>query len=478
MRAFRDTLKFLLYMSLSTCRGGQGTLRDANNRHMGEAVPVTVQTKFNKNESKKSVKKVLFDVDVLVDISLARMDVHGGNNIKIFMKKGSLDGHEENWQARDRIFKKSDEDQILLKRGETYSFYLKGKGMEVNTLNKKSTFDDDYFMENDLMTMTKCVASKSKFTKNSMNAVWTGELVVSQVLNTLPEPVSCSDPNLNCQQCLENGCGWVGSCLSSCNIIADVRCYDTGRNTDFQSAVNDSCEKYETDLSDSTLCYGKSSDCETCTGTLKSNDELCLWHGSFCGSEGNMAGPGSTTCEVTDKPSDDIFSDVCSDSSLSCQECVEKKCGWAGFCLPSCDMIADVSCYDTFQTGSSPLDVCAKAAEEREDRILCSTVTPENSCTACTQTTKANGEQCVWIEMPPFDSFCASEGGMFGPGITQCPFEGACPEAKFTESMTVCDKSYIPVLCNNGQCGYGNECEAKQAGFSMIDDCVLTKVKF
>ena len=217
------------------------------------------------------------------------------------------------------------------------------------------------------------------------------------------------------------------------------------------------CELKDTHRSKVGDCCSSSEDCES--GTCSNGQTYIGTTQQVCVEENksNIGNPVNT-----DKD------DICFDSSLSCQECLEKECGWAGQCLPSCDMIADVSCYDTFQTGSIPLDVCKKAAKEQEDRQLCSSVTPENSCTACTQTTKSNGEQCVWIEMPPLGSFCASEGGMFGPGITQCPFEGVCPEAQFTEFKTVCDRSYIPVMCNNGQCGYGNECEAEQAGF--LDD--------
>merc|ERR1712135_237512 len=87
---------------------------------------------------------------------------------------------------------------------------------------------------------------------------------------------------------------------------------------------------------------------------------------------------------------------------LSCEDCIGNGCAWAGgVCLTSCDIIADVSCYDTSQGLSSPIDVCEKAAQDIADYFLCNSVTTNegNRCSICTQTFKSNNEPCVWIDM-------------------------------------------------------------------------------
>ena len=76
----------------------------------------------------------------------------------------------------------------------------------------------------------------------------------------------------NCTECLSAGCGFSGSCLFSCNMIADVSCY--------QGDTVTQCEAYETAKMDAAICAsvtsGEDPTCEGCTSKIKS-DGPCRW---------------------------------------------------------------------------------------------------------------------------------------------------------------------------------------------------------
>merc|ERR1711953_367459 len=206
---------------------------------------------------------------------------------------------------------------------------------------------------------------------------------------------------------------------------------------------------------------------------------ISCFYSSYC--DASCAGYESFECKEA-KPVVIAEEEECSED-LSCAECLENDCAWAGFCLSSCDIIADVSCYDTNQGLSSPIDVCEKVAEDIADYRLCNsaTTTEKNGCSICTQTFKLNNEPCVWIDMSdgPFeDSFCTNEGGQFGAGVTECD-DNDDKEEPFIEEekCPVCDQVFItlhdPVLCSS-RCSYTNPYEAICAGFTSDDGFTLS----
>merc|ERR1711933_228366 len=57
----------------------------------------------------------------------------------------------------------------------------------------------------------------------------------------------------------------------------------------------------------------------------------------------------------------------------NCNSCLRMKCGWAATsqCLPSCSMIADVSCYESSKEENA-IEACERAKKDKEDWALCS----------------------------------------------------------------------------------------------------------
>ena len=109
-----------------------------------------------------------------------------------------------------------------------------------------------------------------------------------------PQPTEndCHD-GLSCRACLSAGCGYFGSCLPSCDMIADVACYE--------GDAEKRCAAYESSQRDTKLCSatgGKQSSCEDCTSKTKADGTPCRWFANIeaCYAEGGMAGPGETVC--------------------------------------------------------------------------------------------------------------------------------------------------------------------------------------
>jgi len=97
-----------------------------------------------------------------------------------------------------------------------------------------------------------------------------------------------------CTSCLNSGCAWAASsCISSCNVIADVACY-TASNP--EEATN-SCAREKWDQEDKFLC-SQQEYCFDCVGTLKNDGSPCMWFedGNYCDSQCNMFGCGDYTC--------------------------------------------------------------------------------------------------------------------------------------------------------------------------------------
>lgn len=107
--------------------------------------------------------------------------------------------------------------------------------------------------------------------------------------------------NPNCTSCLDVGCSWVtGGCLSSCNVIADVSCYEpiNGETT------AEACEREEMDFQDYVAC-SSAQDCTSCVTTILPSDtkQTCQWL-AFEGEESFLShcqvGCGMLGCGSTD----------------------------------------------------------------------------------------------------------------------------------------------------------------------------------
>ena len=61
-------------------------------------------------------------------------------------------------------------------------------------------------------------------TAHGLNGLWP-EAVTKPVESYPGSSNDCHD-GLSCRACLSAGCGFYGSCLPSCDMIADVACYE------------------------------------------------------------------------------------------------------------------------------------------------------------------------------------------------------------------------------------------------------------
>ena len=137
------------------------------------------------------------------------------------------------------------------------------------------------------------------------------------------------ESNTSCRDCLSSTstatttCGWVNGmgCLESCNIIADVGCYDIENfnGNDVLMTGDDICTVAENDIANSELCDSQI-DCTTCIETsllvassswkpIAAATTKCKWFSdmNFCGSECNMIGCGESTCTTADNESSDLI---------------------------------------------------------------------------------------------------------------------------------------------------------------------------
>ncbi|OEU20192.1 hypothetical protein FRACYDRAFT_268196 [Fragilariopsis cylindrus CCMP1102] len=145
------------------------------------------------------------------------------------------------------------------------------------------------------------------------------------------------ESNTSCRDCLSSTstatttCGWVNGmgCLESCNIIADVGCYDIENfnGNDGLMTGDDICTVAENDIANSELCDSQI-DCTTCIETsllvassswkpIAAATTKCKWFSdmNFCGSECNMIGCGESTCTTADSETDNESSDLIMEAS-------------------------------------------------------------------------------------------------------------------------------------------------------------------
>jgi hypothetical protein len=139
---------------------------------------------------------------------------------------------------------------------------------------------------------------------------------------------------------------------------------------------------------------------------------------SGCCPEGAACVAPDPPCCVFNDPSDENH--PCWSGDMGCLECTRLGCGWAGGCMPSCDMIADVSCYSKREAGDTSESVCTLASNDAIDAANCSS---KSDCSSCVDTLKLDGEGCRWYDVSG-SGFCSTgDGYLPGPGATQCSEE-------------------------------------------------------
>ena len=229
---------------------------------------------------------------------------------------------------------------------------------------------------------------------------------------------NCTAVSSSCEECLDMECAWLGTgagCISSCDIIADVKCFDLTTFPDLD--VTESCEAVVEIEAEDMLCDSQP-DCTSCVSTTLSNGSTCRWNEefTFCSSGSTQVGPGTTECSISsDTTPPASGSSATSPSSCEmnsgCEECLGSSCAWAPVagCLPSCSIIADTSCYSlesssptsTTRQAETPESVCAVAANNTADDETCSS---QEDCSSCVGTVLSDGNStCKW-----YGTYCSS----------------------------------------------------------------------
>eukprot|EP00529_Nitzschia_sp_RCC80_P023391 CAMPEP_0113453468 /NCGR_PEP_ID=MMETSP0014_2-20120614/7371_1 /TAXON_ID=2857 /ORGANISM="Nitzschia sp." /LENGTH=473 /DNA_ID=CAMNT_0000344859 /DNA_START=302 /DNA_END=1723 /DNA_ORIENTATION=- /assembly_acc=CAM_ASM_000159 len=232
---------------------------------------------------------------------------------------------------------------------------------------------------------------------------------------------NCTALSSSCAECLEMQCAWLGTgagCISGCDIIADVKCYDQTTFPDLDET--ESCEAVVESEAEDMLCDSQT-DCTSCVSTTLSSGSTCRWNEefSFCSSGATQVGPGTTECSIPDDTPPASGSTTAPDPDSSCEmnsgceECLGSSCAWAPVagCLPSCSVIADASCYSLESSPTSttrqndgvetPESVCAVAANNTADSNACSS---QEDCGSCVGTVLSDGvSTCKW-----YGTYCSS----------------------------------------------------------------------
>lgn len=305
------------------------------------------------------------------------------------------------------------------------------------------------------MTTTSLTTFQSPTTRLVRGQALLALLVVAfSSASTTKVQAACGDassPATECLSCLSlDGCdAWVptvGECFVSCqDAPQDTGCYSTEFFVD--ESVEAICTIAEEDQADATLCSNAGADgCETCTAILLSDGErACQWFAGtggpggqegFCASGCGMEGCGVTTCDGVDGDMDGDENDVDCESFESCAECLEESCAWipGGFgCMESCDVVADVSCYnaETFPDFAEA-ETCQAADEIEAEAALCDR---QDNCTACVDTALSTNSTCQWIAEY---NFCSSACTQVGCGTTTCQDDS--PDPSTCEENTTCEE--------------------------------------
>ena len=145
------------------------------------------------------------------------------------------------------------------------------------------------------MVLRMLVAPLLVATAHGLNGLW--QQAEAQPVESYPGSSKDCHDGLSCRACLTAGCGYYGSCLPSCDMIADVACYE--------GDAEKRCAAYESSQRESKLCEAASASCEVCTAKTKANGASCRWFADIgaCLAEGGMIGPGESVCPQASPPS-------------------------------------------------------------------------------------------------------------------------------------------------------------------------------
>jgi len=441
----------------------------------------------------KYAKRIAFDAKAKMNILIEGMKISitKDGNLKLYVKQGSYLHYEKDRGAWEEIdvelnFNGANEfsdvifanGPIAISAGELDAFLLtlnSGIAVASPSLTGIPGLANKVSEHNDFIDIYEGLASETNFNARTYNASMSGAFMVVEETCSVCDDQFCTEEFLPLI-CGSNVCRYDNGCHAACagyNISTECT-YDISlepRTSSEGVCPEAICEA-------STIC-NKSNFPLTCSG-IQSSGRSCPYS-NHC--EATCAGFSQSDCEATIVV---IPGEECFDDSLSCEECLGSNCAWAGTCLPSCDIIADVSCYyDTLQTLRSSVDICADVARDKADHQLCASQSAENGCAACTETSKSNDEPCVWIEMFDGDHFCASEGGWIGSGVTECVEKNVLSEESCPICNQFCLAVYEPVQCSTNlanKCSYSSPCEAICAGFSndvntLSDLCVSTETR-
>uniref|UniRef100_A0A448Z0W5 Uncharacterized protein n=1 Tax=Pseudo-nitzschia multistriata TaxID=183589 RepID=A0A448Z0W5_9STRA len=119
---------------------------------------------------------------------------------------------------------------------------------------------------------------------------------------------SCMDKGASsCMECLtdenvigSSTCGWAPGfgCLDSCNIIADISCFEAGNSPDLTRGPDVVCAMADESIADDELCSSKT-DCGSCVSTVRANGvDTCHWFGSELGMDASSAHCGPDPCTM------------------------------------------------------------------------------------------------------------------------------------------------------------------------------------
>ena len=143
------------------------------------------------------------------------------------------------------------------------------------------------------MVLRMLVAPLLVATAHGLNGLW--QQAEAQPVESYPGSSKDCHDGLSCRACLTAGCGYYGSCLPSCDMIADVACYE--------GDAEKRCAAYESSQRESKLCEAASASCEVCTAKTKANGASCRWFADIgaCMAEGGMIGPGESVCPQAER---------------------------------------------------------------------------------------------------------------------------------------------------------------------------------
>ena len=310
-----------------------------------------------------------------------------------------------------------------------------------------------------------------RFTKHSISF---SPLILAILQHVRPiESIFCEldVPEPDCVSCLSENCAWAtGQCLISCDVIADVACYEIPATDNVTpTTVEQVCQLEQLAKEDDFACSSAKT-CTDCVSTSLPSDsnKNCLWQSfegdpnlSFCKKGCDMLGCGSDRCLPEEQGNEEIQCKTFSD----CTSCIDAGCGWTGgACLDSCKMIADIPCYDTQYNGNSfesSESVCLIEQQETQDYLTCS---EKENCLDCISTTLISTEgTCQWQESTDenIPSKCKSTCDLSGCGSIECPRpifgnepqDTSDPEPE-PEPVQTCEELKDCESCVNAGCGF------------------------